>query len=152
MGRGLNPHTLKTPACSPSLPVQAELGLLLTSLPVPPATRRLFFSMVVNCRRRLAKRWEQTPLARLFQLEDEWALFKLEALRVSVRDAIQKRGLLLHDAFLLFDADDVRAPCILHALPPTHQKPPHPLLARPHDSRMIEARAQAAAVMVVVSL
>eukprot|EP00966_Prymnesium_polylepis_P300460 6943659-Prymnesium_polylepis.1 len=83
-----------------------ELGLLLTSLPVPPSARRLFFSMVVSCRRRLAKRWEQTPLARLFHMEDEWALFKLEALRVRVREAIRARGLLLHDAFLLFDGDD----------------------------------------------
>merc|ERR1719421_2679180 len=85
---------------------QPQLNVLLRSLPAPPAARRLFFSMVVACRRRLAKRWEQTPLARLFALEDEWSLFKLEALRVRVREAVRTRGLLLHDAFLLFDADD----------------------------------------------
>ena len=84
----------------------AELNALLRSLPAPPAARRLFFATVVACRRRLAKRWEQTPLAKLFTLEDEWSLLKLEAMRVHVRAAIRRRGLLLHDAFLLFDQDD----------------------------------------------
>jgi len=84
----------------------AELNVLLRSLPAPPAARRLFFSMVVACRRRLAKRWEQTPLAKLFTLDDEWAMLKLEALRVRMREAIKARGLLLHDAFLLCDHDD----------------------------------------------
>ena len=84
----------------------AELNVLVRSLPAPPASRRLFFSMVVACRRRLAKRWEQTPLARLFTLDDEWALLQLEALRVRMREAIHRRGLMLHDAFLFFDADD----------------------------------------------
>ena len=35
----------------------AELNVLLRSIPAPPTARRLFFQMVVNCRRRLAKRW-----------------------------------------------------------------------------------------------
>ena len=84
----------------------AELNVLLRSLPAPPAARRLFFSTVVACRRRLAKRWEQTPLAKIFALPDEWAMLKLEALRLRIGDAITKSGFLLHDAFLKFDADD----------------------------------------------
>jgi len=93
-----------------------ELNVLLRSLPAPPAARRLFFSMVVACRRRLAKRWEQTPLAKLFSLEDEWAMLKLEALRVRIRAAIKQRGLLLHDAFLLFDHDDDGALSLVEVL------------------------------------
>jgi|TARA_B110000196_G_scaffold246611_1_gene215495 hypothetical protein len=42
-------------------------------------TRRLFFTVVVACRRRLRKAWEQTPLAKLFTLEDEWSMLKLRA-------------------------------------------------------------------------
>jgi len=90
----------------------SDLNILLRSLPAPPASRRLFFSTLVACRRRLAKRWEQTPLARLFALPDEWALLKLEALRVRMRHAIARRNLLLHDAFLQFDRDDDGLLCL----------------------------------------
>lgn len=83
-----------------------DLNGLLRNLPAPPAMRRLFFSSVVACRRRLAKRWELTPIAKLFALEDEWMMLKLEAVRVRIFEAIHARGLLLHDAFLLFDGDD----------------------------------------------
>ena len=83
----------------------AELNVLLRSIPAPPMARRLFFSMAVACRRRLAKRWEQTPLAKLFTLEDEWAMLAQRAQAVRVREAIRARGLLLHDAFLKFDYD-----------------------------------------------
>ena len=67
--------------------------------------RRLFFTMVVACRRRLAKRWEQTPLSKLFTMEDEWSMLKQRAQAVRVREAIKQRGLLLHDAFQKFDYD-----------------------------------------------
>ena len=86
----------------------SELNVLLRSIPAPPAQRRLFFQSTVACRRRLAKRWEQTPLAKLFTLEDEWSMLKQRAQAVRVREAIKARGLLLHDAFLKFDFDRVR--------------------------------------------
>ena len=81
----------------------AELNVLLRSIPAKPVTRRLFFTMVVACRRRLRKSWEQTPLAKLFTLEDEWSMLKLRAQVARTREAIKGRGLLLHDAFLKFD-------------------------------------------------
>ena len=37
-----------------------ELNVLLRSIPAKPVTRRLFFTVVVACRRRLRKVWEQT--------------------------------------------------------------------------------------------
>jgi hypothetical protein len=80
-----------------------ELNVLLRSIPAKPVTRRLFFAMVVACRRRLRKNWEATPLAKLFTLEDEWSMLKLRAQVARTREAIRKRGLLLHDAFLKFD-------------------------------------------------
>ena len=48
---------------------QAELNVLLRTIACAPAKRRVFFTMVLSCRRRLGKRWEQTPLAKLFTLE-----------------------------------------------------------------------------------
>jgi len=83
----------------------AELNILLRSIPAPPARRRIWFSMALACRRRMSRRWEQTPLARLFALEDEWSLLKQRAQAVRVRLAIRARGLQLHDAFVKFDAD-----------------------------------------------
>lgn len=81
----------------------AELNALLRSIPAPPAQRRLFFQGTASCRRRLAKRWEGTSLAKLFTLEDEWSMLKQRAQAVRVREAIKARGLLLHDAFLKFE-------------------------------------------------
>ena len=81
----------------------AELNVLLREIPAKPSARRLFFTVVVACRRRLRKSWQQTPLAKLFTLEDEWSLLKLRAQVTRTREAIRKRGLLLHDAFLKFD-------------------------------------------------
>jgi hypothetical protein len=44
--------------------------MLLRSLAAArPAARRVWFTMVMSCRRRLGKRWEGTPLAKLFTLE-----------------------------------------------------------------------------------
>merc|ERR1719399_1102346 len=75
------------------------------ALPAPPPRRRVFWTMAAACRRRLARRWEATPLARLFALEDEWSMMQQRAQAVRVRDAIRRRGLLLHDAFVKFDYD-----------------------------------------------
>ena len=57
----------------------AELNVLLRVIPAPPTSRRLFFMSVVACRRRLKKAWQQTPLAKLFTLEDEWSMLKQRA-------------------------------------------------------------------------
>ena len=83
----------------------SELNVLLRSLPVPPIERRLFFSNVVQCRRRLAKNWRETPLSKIFTLEDEWSMLKQRAQAVRVREAIKTRIGTLHDAFIKFDYD-----------------------------------------------
>lgn len=83
----------------------SELNVLLRSLPVPPIERRLFFSNVVQCRRRLAKNWRETPVSKLFTLEDEWSMLTQRAQAVRVREAIRARIGTLHDAFIKFDYD-----------------------------------------------
>ena len=83
----------------------SELNVLLRSLPVPPIERRLFFSNVVQCRRRLAKNWRETPLSKIFTLEDEWAMLAQRAQAVRVREAVKTRIGTLHDAFIKFDYD-----------------------------------------------
>ena len=112
--------------------LERQVNLLLRCVPAPPAKRRLFFSAVMACRRRLGKRWETTPLAKvsrddvvrnkdlvsvqlrvtvprrspkLFTMEDEWAMLRQRAQASRIRDAIAARGLMLHDAFIKFDYD-----------------------------------------------
>ena len=86
--------------------------------------------MVVACRRRLLKSWEQTPLAKLFTLEDEWSMLKLRAQVTRTREAIRKRGLLLHDAFLKFDYSRTGMLTLeevpLAWTPPVHPSTRHP--------------------------
>ena len=82
-----------------------EIGRLLHALPVQPAQRRLFFSAHVACRRRLAKRWQETSLAKLFTLDDEFALLFQRSLQSYLRGRIQSLGLSPHDAFAAFDTD-----------------------------------------------
>jgi hypothetical protein len=62
------------------------MQVLLRSLPAPPVQRRLYFNTIVACRRRLAKRWEQTPVAKLFTLDDEWSMLLQRAQAVRVGD------------------------------------------------------------------
>ena len=58
-----------------------NLATLLRSLGASPmAQRRLFFSAVIGCRRRLTKRWEETPLRHVFALRDAWALLAHQAM------------------------------------------------------------------------
>ena len=82
-----------------------EIGRLLHVLPVQPAQRRLFFSAHVACRRRLAKRWQETSLAKLFTLDDEFVLLFQRSLQSYLRGRIQSLGLSPHDAFAAFDTD-----------------------------------------------
>ena len=84
----------------------ADLARLLRALPTPKPARQIFFTSALTCRRRLAKKWEATPLAAIFSLyEDVWSLLVLRAMVLRVRVTIASRGLLAHDAFLKFDAD-----------------------------------------------
>ena len=82
-----------------------DINILLREIPAKALMRRFFFTAMVACRRRMAKRWEQTPLAKLFTFEDQWGMLQQRAQTVRMREAIKKRGLLLHDAFQKFDWD-----------------------------------------------
>ncbi|KOO21591.1 hypothetical protein Ctob_000529 [Chrysochromulina tobinii] len=84
----------------------AEINILLRSIPELPGKRRLFFTNTIGCRRRLKKEWKDTPLAKLFYLEDEWSMLKERAHAVRLREAIRAKGWRLYDAFNKFDAND----------------------------------------------
>jgi Ca2+-binding EF-hand superfamily protein len=67
--------------------------------------RQIFFERVIGCRRRMSRKWEETPLAKLFTLPDEYHLLKQRAQSVRIREAVKSKGLLLFDAFRMFDTN-----------------------------------------------
>jgi len=69
-------------------------------------TRELFFQSTIGARRRLERKWQETPLAKVFTMANEWALLKHHAQAVFIRKALSQRGLTLWEAFTAFDFDD----------------------------------------------
>jgi hypothetical protein len=68
--------------------------------------RRRFFERLLGCRRRLKKKWTDTPVAALFSLSDQWYAFKQRALAALMREIIrQHKGLKVFDACMFIDAD-----------------------------------------------
>jgi hypothetical protein len=53
----------------------------------------------------MSRKWEETPLAKLFTLPDEYHLLKQRAQSVRIREAVKSKGLLLFDAFRMFDTN-----------------------------------------------
>jgi Ca2+-binding EF-hand superfamily protein len=82
-----------------------ELSLLLRALATNrTVVRRSFFENLLRCRRRDRRRWNDTPLSRLFVLEDEYEFFSHRAKVARINNAIERKDMLLQDAFTVFDA------------------------------------------------
>mmetsp|Transcript_28857 Transcript_28857/g.48961 ORF Transcript_28857/g.48961 Transcript_28857/m.48961 type:complete len:2411 (-) Transcript_28857:179-7411(-) len=85
----------------------SELNILLKALQESSIREREnFFSLVIACRRRMRKKWAECPIAKLFTLPDEFHLLKLRAGVDRTREAIERKGMQLQDAFTLFDTDE----------------------------------------------
>ena len=81
-----------------------QLSVLLRGLQESSTReRRIFFERTIGCRRRMRRKWEETPLSKLFTLPDEFYLLKQRAQSVRTREAIKAKGMLLYDAFRMFD-------------------------------------------------
>merc|ERR1719262_1656450 len=66
-----------------------ELQLLMTSLAAAtPEDRRLFFEECIRRRRRERREWSDTPIARIFVNEAEWATLKPRAMIENVRSNV----------------------------------------------------------------
>jgi len=68
--------------------------------------RELFFQTTVGARRRLERKWQETPLAKVFTMANEWMILKHHAQAVFIRQALSKRQLTLWEAFTSWDHDD----------------------------------------------
>eukprot|EP00457_Paulinella_chromatophora_P000002 gb/GEZN01000002.1/.p1 GENE.gb/GEZN01000002.1/~~gb/GEZN01000002.1/.p1 ORF type:complete len:6816 (+),score=1425.09 gb/GEZN01000002.1/:114-20561(+) len=71
-----------------------------------PYQREMFFTSTIGCRRRMARKWQETPLSKVLSVVDEWALLKQRAHAIFLREAVVTRQLTLWEAFTLFDADN----------------------------------------------
>jgi thiol-disulfide isomerase/thioredoxin len=65
--------------------------------------RQMFFENVVSCRRRAMQAWKDTPLSQALTVNSEFELMMQAAAALSVGSTLAERGLLVHEAFELFD-------------------------------------------------
>ena len=81
-----------------------DVGMLIRALQSSTCRRRqLFFEHTMGCRRRLRRKWEGTPLAKIFSLRSEFHVLMVRAQVVRVRLALAQRCLTLSVAFKLFN-------------------------------------------------
>eukprot|EP00658_Telonema_sp_P-2_P048635 TRINITY_DN36989_c0_g1_i2.p1 TRINITY_DN36989_c0_g1~~TRINITY_DN36989_c0_g1_i2.p1 ORF type:complete len:243 (+),score=66.74 TRINITY_DN36989_c0_g1_i2:304-1032(+) len=71
-----------------------------------PSDREAFFLSTLASRRRLERKWQETPIAKAFVVPDEWITLKQQAQSIFMYEAIMRRGLTLYEAFVTVDADD----------------------------------------------
>jgi hypothetical protein len=71
--------------------------------------RERFFASTVGVRRRMDRRWQETPLAKVFSMSDEYSALKLRAQAVFVRETLAERGMKKWEAFMAFDRCVVEA-------------------------------------------
>lgn len=70
-----------------------SLNTLLRALHFTSAAqRRLFFKSALMCRRRAARKWNETPVAKVFRIPDVFSLLKQRAQAARLRSAIGAAG------------------------------------------------------------
>ena len=85
---------------------ERELSMLLRSIEHNEETARLeYFNDIRACRRRKVVDATTTPIQKLFTLPDHYLLFDFRATVSRIRRLIYRRGMMLMDAFRVFDAD-----------------------------------------------
>ena len=84
----------------------AALNLLIRNVTGSVSDRERFFHAVVGCRRRMERKWQDTPLSRFFMVPHQWLSLKQAAQACFVREALKSRQLTLWEGFTAFDHDN----------------------------------------------
>lgn len=85
---------------------EEDLSVLLHAIQSnSPLARRVYFQNMIGCRRRAARRVQQTPLAQVIAADHVYSFAKIRSKAVAIREAIRARALQIYDAFQLFDTD-----------------------------------------------
>eukprot|EP01052_Picozoa_sp_SAG31_P026051 SAG31_NODE_2332_length_5931_cov_3.826989_2_plen_1362_part_00 len=86
---------------------EPQMNVLIRSLQASSTLEReRFFASTVGVRRRMDRKWQETPLAKAFTMADEFATLKQRAQAVYVREALVRKSLKKWEAFMAFDSDD----------------------------------------------
>lgn len=79
---------------------EKDIGSLLRGVQASTCRRRaLYFEQVIGCRRRLQRKWQSTPLAKVFSLRSEFHLLQQRGLITRMRLGIKARGATYYEAF-----------------------------------------------------
>jgi len=83
-----------------------QVNLVIRSLESKECkARRDWFLEIRSCRRRAQREVRDAPVARVFQMEDQFSLLEFRALVARARLLFRKKGMLALDAFRAFDYD-----------------------------------------------
>ena len=84
----------------------AAINTLLRALQLTSTRQRQsFFTHVIGCRRRMTRRWEETPLAKLFTIPSAYHMLLQRAQSARLRTEIAAKGILQYDMFRAADYD-----------------------------------------------
>lgn len=81
----------------------SALNVMIRSIHGSVYDRERFFHATVGCRRRMERKWQETPLARVFMVPHEWLALKQAAQAIFFREALKAKNLTLWEAFTAFD-------------------------------------------------
>lgn len=82
------------------------LNILVRELRGSTRDRERFFNATIGCRRRMDRKWQDTPLAKVFTVPDEWIALKQKSQAVFFREALVARQLTHWEAFTAVDYDN----------------------------------------------
>eukprot|EP01038_Epipyxis_sp_PR26KG_P004031 gene4031-5768_t len=84
----------------------SALNILVRVLHGSIRDRERFFQSTVACRRRMERKTNETPLAKVFMVPDEWVSLKQQAQAAFIIEALKARNLTLWEAFTAIDYDN----------------------------------------------
>lgn len=84
----------------------AALNILVRALHGSTRDREKFFQSTSGSRRRMERKWQDTPLAKVFRVSDEWIALKQRSQASYVRESLVSRKISFWEAFTAIDYDN----------------------------------------------
>eukprot|EP01033_Poteriospumella_lacustris_P010457 gene10460-7435_t len=84
----------------------ASLNVLLKTLGGSVKDRESFFLSMIGVRRRMERKWHETPIAKVFTVPDQFTALRHQALAMYVVESLKVRNMTVWEAFTAFDNDN----------------------------------------------
>jgi thiol-disulfide isomerase/thioredoxin len=84
----------------------ASLNVLLKTLGGSVKDRESFFLSMIGVRRRMERKWQETPIAKVFTVPDQFTALRHQALAMFVVESLKVRNMTVWEAFTAFDNDN----------------------------------------------